>query len=376
MRVCFVKMSAGALSLAGLSFLVTGCLQAETIYTYSANYGSYAVPIAFVTSLSGSQLDNLPGNTNISASILAFSMLGVPAPPQDAAGFPLGVSGFQAPDTVLIGTNAAGNITSFDVTGTLFASYPAIPNENPNDFFCNYAESVTSTSVSGSLALDHDSGFCPGAPTTMTGSGGFWSSTSVAGGNSAYIYTDDYGSVPVAMGFATTLLGAQFENLPANTNIQASLGGVALTSGIHAPATDTAGFPLGISDYQGPQQVAVGTDAAGNITSFNLSGTLFASYPAIPNENPNDFFCDYQVTVVPGSVSSALSTDHDSGFCPALNSNTLGISGKWSSVLAVPVTTPEPGTWLLAACALLVLILSRSRARHRTTPAHSGRPRL
>lgn len=358
--MCFGGMCVNVLGVAGLSCLVAGCLQAETIYAYSANYGSYAVPIAFVTSLSGSQLDNLPANTNISASILAFSMLGIPAPPEDAAGFPFGVSRFQSPDTVLIGTNASGNITSFDVTGTLFASYPAIPNENPNDFFCNYAESVTPTNVSGSLALDRDSGFCPAPPVTMSGSGGLWSSATVPAGDSAYIYTDDYGSIPVAMGFGTSLLGSQFDNLPANTNIQSSLGGVALTSGIRAPSTDAAGFPLGVTDYQGPQQVAVGTNGTGNITSFNLSGTLFASYPAVPNENPNDFFCDYKVTVLPGSASSALVTDRDSGFCPSLNSNASGNPGIWTSVLANPVVAPEPATLLLVLCALSVMIGLRS----------------
>jgi hypothetical protein len=151
---------------------------------------------------------------------------------------------------------------------------------------------------------------------------------------------------PWRLGFDTSLLGSQFDNLPANTNIQGSVG---LTSGIRTLSADNAGFPLGVTDYQGPQQVAVGTDASGNITSFNISGTLFASYSAIPNENPNDFFCGYQVTATPGSVSSVLHTDHDSGFCAALNMSASGSAGTWTSVLATPVVTPEPGTLLLAA---------------------------
>jgi hypothetical protein len=56
-------------------------------------------------------------------------------PPQDQAGFPLGQS----------------NLT----TNPIFCSYPAVPNENPNDFFCTYSKTT------GNLVQDNDAGFCP-----------------------------------------------------------------------------------------------------------------------------------------------------------------------------------------------------------------------
>jgi cysteine-rich repeat protein len=56
------------------------------------------------------------------------------------------------------------------------------------------------------------------------------------------------------------------------------------------PPEDELGFPLGQSSPGPP---------------------LFCSYPAVEGEDPNDFFCDYDVN------TGALTVDHDAGLCPA-----------------------------------------------------------
>ncbi|KDQ49753.1 hypothetical protein JAAARDRAFT_82108 [Jaapia argillacea MUCL 33604] len=43
---------------------------------------------------------------------------------------------------------------------TLFCSYPAVPGEDPNDFFCDYS------ATDGHLTQDNDAGLCPGSATS------------------------------------------------------------------------------------------------------------------------------------------------------------------------------------------------------------------
>jgi Domain of unknown function DUF11 len=69
----------------------------------------------------------------------------ISCPPQDTAGFPLG--------------------THSDSGGTLFCSYPAVPGENPNDFFCTYSDAT------GNLVQDNDAGFCPATAQGTPGGG-------------------------------------------------------------------------------------------------------------------------------------------------------------------------------------------------------------
>ncbi|KZP04963.1 hypothetical protein FIBSPDRAFT_806182 [Athelia psychrophila] len=57
------------------------------------------------------------------------------------------------------------------------------------------------------------------------------------------------------------------------------------------PASDGAGFPLG--------------------DTSDTNGILFCSYPAVPGESPEDFYCDYNDT------TGALVTDNDAGLCPS-----------------------------------------------------------
>lgn len=157
-----------------LKRIVAGCvvlsssLYADSVLTYSGN----PITITLDTTLTQSQLSSLPSGTDITSDLVSFTMT-APAPSQDNAGFPL-AENFVTPSDVQIGTDSLGNITSFDVTGTLFASYPAFSGESPTDFYCNYAVAATDTGSSGPLSLDNDAGFCP-ASAPVGGDVGTWS---------------------------------------------------------------------------------------------------------------------------------------------------------------------------------------------------------
>src|SRR6516164_3003775 len=117
---------------------------AQTTYSYTQSSTNDIVPsFQFTTSLTGASLNNLPPGTDISSSVTAFTFQPRHVPQQDGLGFPIGgpfgSAYFNASKpSILIGTNASGQITSWTITELVFASYPAVPNENPNDFFCTY----------------------------------------------------------------------------------------------------------------------------------------------------------------------------------------------------------------------------------------------
>jgi hypothetical protein len=169
-------LAAGLLS---LPFLVSpDVAQANTTYSYIGNAsGNFFVNVTFETTLTGAQLANLASGTDITASIVSFLMTS-PPPPTDTLGFPVGVFNFEPPFAVEIGTNAAGNITSWDINEILFASYPAVPGEDPFDFFCRYRV-TTSTSVDQRvLTEDNNAGLCPG-DTRIIDNPGTWTQSSV-----------------------------------------------------------------------------------------------------------------------------------------------------------------------------------------------------
>jgi hypothetical protein len=147
-------------------FLSSSALQANITYSYT---GGNPISMTFVTDLSLAALENIPSNTNITSSIVSNTYHDLTA---DLGGFGIGVNDLQA-ISVAIGTNALGNITSWSITGTYFASFPSTPGGDPNAFFCTYAPA--STNSGGTLVTDHDAGLCP----TTTGSqtvAGTWSS--------------------------------------------------------------------------------------------------------------------------------------------------------------------------------------------------------
>jgi hypothetical protein len=163
------------IGLAVLFLLPPGLSRADTTYTYTGNpFDGFGVEVEFTTALSGAQLFNLPPGTDI--GYLLFS-LSYPAPPQDNAGFALADHNFEPLPVVLqIGTNGVGNITSWNISQNLFASYPIFAGEDPNDFFCRYSVSTSTNVDQRALIEDHDAGLCP-ASTALREQPGVWEST-------------------------------------------------------------------------------------------------------------------------------------------------------------------------------------------------------
>ena len=157
-------------SVLGLLCFVPTASQAALMFTYSGSPG-----VTFTTTLlPGSTLDNLPAGTDITAFITSFSMT-FPFPPADNLGFLLGVHNFvSGSEDVKIGTDALGNITSWDISQTQFDSYPVFSGEDPNDFFCTYTVRTTTNSNGSTLLQDHDAGLCPAG---QSGTAGTWSPT-------------------------------------------------------------------------------------------------------------------------------------------------------------------------------------------------------
>jgi hypothetical protein len=105
-------------------------------------------------------------------------------PAADQLGFPIGgpfgSSYFNVTTpTVLIGTNGLGQITSWTITEGIFASYPAVPGENPNDFFVRYNAITMNTGDSLVLTQDNDAGL--GVPGHTSGTGSFATVAAVPG---------------------------------------------------------------------------------------------------------------------------------------------------------------------------------------------------
>jgi hypothetical protein len=152
-----------------------------TTYTYTEGSAGDLVPsFSFTTSLSDGALDNLAPGTNITGTVTPFTFqpnasagLG-----QDQGGFPIGGAFGSAyfyansGPTVMIGTNALGQITSWTISEGIFASYPAFPGENPNDFYATYTLTTTNLGDSLTLIQDNDVGFAPPGKTSGTGSFG------------------------------------------------------------------------------------------------------------------------------------------------------------------------------------------------------------
>jgi hypothetical protein len=131
-------------------------------------YTSNTLQISF--DFTGSSI-SLAAGTNITPNVTNFSMK-YPAPPVDFGGFPLGSTSFTL-TSLAIGTDAQGNIVTWDVVGDQFAFYPETPTGNQNAFSCEYKTAFAPTGGSGSLVADQDLGFCPFA-TISEAANGLW----------------------------------------------------------------------------------------------------------------------------------------------------------------------------------------------------------
>jgi len=165
--------------------------------------------------------------------------------------------------------------------------------------------------------------------------------------------TSFYGA-PITISFTAA---GPLTGLSAGTDISGSISGFTFNVGI--PPSDNLGFPLGVNSLSSPV-VQVGTDSVGNITSWNISESVFASYPAVPGEDPNDFFCTYQAAASNGGDSYTITQDHDAGLCPG---TVAGVAGTWTPTFASTEPAPEPMTLSLFGAGLAIAGFSSRRAR-------------
>jgi hypothetical protein len=160
-------------------------------------------------------------------------------------------------------------------------------------------------------------------------------------GNDLHIYRGP--DTVQGFSFATSLSGAGLDNLAAGTDITATVTPFAFPVNTNAGfQQDNAGFALGTSSVTGGLKVLIGTDATGQITSWTISETFFASYPAFAGENPNDFFDNYTVSTTDAGNVVVNIQDNNAGFGP--NPTGVGL-GSFGAVVIAPV--PEPSTWAM-----------------------------
>jgi hypothetical protein len=287
MRKCLL-----AVFLCSLNFLFVGQVLATSLYTY----GGGSVSVSFDLTISPA---NIPAGTDVTAFATSFSM-SYPPPSQDAAGYPLG-SGSQYSyftlSTIKIGTNSAGNITSWSITGASFASYPAFAAEDPNDFYCTYNVTFATAGGTGSLTKDNDAGFCPS--TANNSANGSWTGGGASGPASPTLVTMASASVSVGGSISDAAVLSD-GNSPAGTISFSAFG----------PNDSTcANAPVFLST------VAVagnGTYASGSFTP-TLAGTYYfsASYSGDVNNNATSEACgaaSESVIVVQASSTTVLST--------------------------------------------------------------------
>jgi hypothetical protein len=135
------------------------------------------------------------------------------------------------------------------------------------------------------------------------------------------------------------------------------------------PATDIGGFPIGGpvgSPYLNPTSghILIGTDGAGQITSWDIAESFFASYPLFPGENPFDFFCTYDASTTPGGNRVVLTGDNAAPKCSAGKESA---AGTFVSDASDAAATPLPATLPLLATGLGALGLLGWRRKKKSS---------
>ena len=175
----------------------------------------------------------------------------------------------------------------------------------------------------------------------------------------------------ISITFDTTLAGATLDNLAPGTNISGTLVSFTMTDGDQPPPHDTGGFAAADFSLTAPsgattlpaRVVDIGTDAAGNITSWDISQAFFASYPAVSGENPTDFYCEYNVSSTQGTDGTSVTTDHNAGLCPS-GGSLANDHGTWSPTFqGPPPTVPEPASCMLLGSGLIGAVSAVRRKR-------------
>jgi hypothetical protein len=170
-----------------------------------------------------------------------------------------------------------------------------------------------------------------------------------ASASTTFTYTPATASDTVqAFSFTSSLDGAAISNLIANTDITASIAPFTFNFD-HAPfAVDKLGFPVGGAfgsayfNTVGNATVTIGTNALGQINSWDIFEDIFVSWPAVPNEDPNDFFGTYRIHTTNTGNTIVLTQDRDAGLAPTPRG--LGL-GSFSATTTASV--PEPATWAM-----------------------------
>ena len=135
------------------------------------------------------------------------------------------------------------------------------------------------------------------------------------------------------------------------------------------PLQDGGEFPIGGGLGSGyltetPTAVQIGTNSIGQITSWNIAVNIFASFPAVPDEDPEDFYCTYSASSITTVDSVSLIVDNDGGLCPGgvVNAATYR---NWTMVETPPATAPEPPSYIMLIVGFSLSVLAVRHKKQR-----------
>jgi hypothetical protein len=200
------------------------------------------------------------------------------------------ISTTQQPSSASVGSSIADQATvsgGQSPTGTVTFNLYDNPNGTGTPLFTD------------TEPLSNGSATSAGFTTTATGTD-YWVATYNGDSNNNSV-TSGTSDEPVTITGQTPTIGTSQQ--PTSATVGSSIADQATVTGaagpgFSCPPQDELGFPLG--------------------QNSNSGGVLFCSYPAVPNENPNDFFCTYNAN------TGALTQDNDAGLCPGTAAGSAG----------------------------------------------------
>jgi hypothetical protein len=334
-------LSGGSATSAGYTTAATGTDYWVATYNGDSNNNSVSSGVAdepvtinpkTTPSIATSQQ---PSSATVGSSIADQATVSVPGgiscPPQDEAGFPLGQSDLT--------------------TDPIFCSYPAVPGENPNDFFCTYSKST------GALVQDSDAGLCPpnavgtSAP-SPTGTVTFTLYDN-PNGTGTPLFTDTeslVNGVATSLGYTATATGTDYwvatYNGDSNNNSVSS-------GNSDEPVAINAATPS-INTTQQPASATVGTSIADQATvsgGFNPTGTVtFNLYSSPTTQNATTLLFSDTESLSSGTATSAgymptaTGTDYWVATYNGDSNNNSNSTGGTDEPVSVNQATPSIGT--------------------------------